>query len=91
MAQVSNSYCCWYHGNKLEYNRDWTWADMKHWFKNALGGPLAGSTDSAGTSTVYAGVEWLRITQVRCGLMTAPSKVVMRLSFGMLQQVQNQI
>ena len=42
---------------KLEYNRDWTWADMKHWFKTALGGPLAGSTDSAGTSTVYAGVE----------------------------------
>ena len=42
---------------KLEYNRNWTWADMKHWFKTALNGPLAGSTDSAGTSTVYSGVE----------------------------------
>ena len=42
---------------KLEYNRGWNWADMKHWFKTALGGPLLGSTDSAGTSTVYAGIE----------------------------------
>ena len=75
---------------KLEYNRDWTWADMKHWFKTAWVVLLRDLTDSAGTSTVYVVLKAVRITQVRCGLMTAPSKVVMHVIWD-VQQVQNQI
>lgn len=77
---------------KLEYNRDWTWADMKHWFNTTLGGPLAGSTDSAGTSTVYAGVEGgADYTSSLWNDNRTLQVVVMHLLFGMLQQVQNQI
>ena len=40
---------------KLEYNRDWTWADMKNWFSTL--GAWADLTDAAGTSAVYSGTE----------------------------------
>ena len=40
---------------KLEYNRDWTWADMKNWFSTL--GSWADLTDAAGTSAVYSGTE----------------------------------
>lgn len=40
---------------KLEYNRSWTWADIKGWF-NTLGS-FATIADSAGTLAVYTGTE----------------------------------
>ena len=75
---------------KLEYNRDWTWADMKHWFSTLVVLLREVQILQEHLQCMLV-LKVVRITQVRCGLMTAPSKVVMRLSFGMLQQVQNQI
>ena len=68
---------------KLEYNRDWTWADMKHWFKTPWVVLLREVQILQEHLQCMLVLKAVRITQVRCGLMTAPSKVVMRLSFGM--------
>lgn len=40
---------------KLEYNRQWTWADMKNWFSTL--GSFGSIADAAGTSAVYSGTE----------------------------------
>tara|TARA_B100001939_G_scaffold133974_1_gene116380 strand:- start:1111 stop:3429 length:2319 start_codon:yes stop_codon:yes gene_type:complete len=40
---------------KLEYNRDWTWADVRQWLGTL--GSFESITDAAGTSAVYTGTE----------------------------------